>query len=59
MADLKLKEFLKTIDKTKFSKEGYVKKVPKPWGYELIFTPEGLPYTGKLMHVKAGTRQSL
>ncbi len=38
---------------------GYVKKVPKPWGYEIIFTPEGLPYTGKIMHLNAGTRQSL
>ena len=59
MTDPKLEEFLKTVDKTKFNSDSYVKKVPKPWGYELIFTPEGLPYTGKLMHVKAGTRQSL
>lgn len=43
----------------KFQKEPYVKKVEKPWGYELIFTSEDLPYTGKLMHLNAGTRQSL
>jgi len=38
---------------------GFVKRVEKPWGYELIFTPENLPYTGKIMHLNAGTRQSL
>ena len=47
------------FDKTNFKNDPYVKKVEKPWGYELIFTPENLPYTGKLMHVRAGTRQSL
>jgi len=52
-------EFLKSIDKTKFNNTPYVKKIEKPWGYELIFTSEDLPYTGKLMHLKAGARQSL
>lgn len=47
------------FDKSQFTNTAYVKKVEKPWGYELIFTPENLPYTGKLMHLKAGTRQSL
>ncbi len=47
------------FDKSKFSNSPYVKKVEKPWGYELIFTPEDLPYTGKIMHLNAGTRQSL
>ncbi len=55
----KLQEFLKTVDKSTFNRKPFVKIVPKPWGYELIFTPEHLPYTGKIMHVKAGTRQSL
>lgn len=57
--DKVLEEFLKTVDKSKFTNTPFVKRVEKPWGYELIFTPEHLPYTGKLMHVKAGTRQSL
>ncbi len=48
-----------SVDKSKFTNSSYVKRIEKPWGYELIFTPEYLPYTGKLMHVKAGTRQSL
>lgn len=47
------------FDKSHFSHGPYVKRVEKPWGYELIFTPEDLPYTGKLMHLNAGTRQSL
>lgn len=46
-------------DKSKFNTKPYVKRVEKPWGYELIFTPEDLPYTGKLMHLMKGTRQSL
>lgn len=59
MDDPKLQEFLKTIDKSGFSSQPFVKRVEKPWGYELIFTLEGLPYTGKIMHVMAGKRQSL
>jgi len=47
------------FDKSKFANTPYVKKVFKPWGYELIFTPSDLPYTGKLEHLNAGTRQSL
>lgn len=42
-----------------FSNESYVKKVDKPWGYELHFVQEDKPYMGKLMHVKAGHRQSM
>lgn len=47
------------FDKQKFSTEGYSTKINKPWGYELIFTPEGQPYTGKIMHIEVGKRQSL
>ena len=47
------------FDKSKFSTRPYIKKVEKPWGYELIFTPDDLPYAGKIMHLNAGTRQSL
>jgi mannose-6-phosphate isomerase len=57
--DPALEEFLKTVDKSQFNHEPYVKKVEKPWGYELIFTQDQLPYTGKLMHINAGCRQSL
>lgn len=34
-------------------------KIEKPWGYELIFTPPEAPTTGKLLHLKAGSRFSL
>ncbi len=37
----------------------YVKKVEKPWGYELHFTKENLPYMLKLIHINAGKRLSL
>lgn len=47
------------VDKSGFDNPPFVKRVEKPWGYELIFTPEDLPYTGKIMHLNAGTRQSL
>lgn len=39
--------------------EGYIKKVEKPWGYELHFTPDTLPYMGKILHIDAGKRLSL
>lgn len=47
------------FDKSTFTNTPFSKKVEKPWGYELIFTPEDLPYTGKIMHIDAGKRQSL
>ena len=50
---------LDKIDKSKFSDASYVKRVEKPWGYELHWTPENLPYMGKLLHVNAGVRLSL
>jgi len=50
---------LSQFDKTKFTNVPFSKRVEKPWGYELIFTPENLPYAGKIMHMNAGTRQSL
>lgn len=50
---------LTTIDKSKFSNAPYVKKVEKPWGYELHWTPESLPYMGKIIHINSGARLSL
>lgn len=46
-------------DKAKFSWAPYTKRVPKPWGYELHFTPEGLSYMGKILHIERGKRLSL
>lgn len=47
------------FDKSTFTTQGYVKKVEKPWGYELHWVPEGMPYMGKVLHIKAGCRLSL
>jgi mannose-6-phosphate isomerase len=42
-----------------FTTEPYVKKVDKPWGYELHWVREGSPYMGKLLHIKEGASISL
>jgi len=42
-----------------FSTAAYVKRVEKPWGYELHWVPEDVPYMGKLIHVNEGARLSL
>lgn len=49
----------KNFDSSKFSTEGYIKKIEKPWGYELHWVPEGMPYMGKVLHIDAGKRLSL
>lgn len=46
-------------DKTKFTNQSYTKRVEKPWGYEIIFTTDNLPYAGKILHINAGKRLSL
>lgn len=38
---------------------GFVKRVEKPWGYEIHWVPEDKPYMGKLLHTEAGKRWSL
>lgn len=50
---------LNNINKSKFSNESYVKKIDKPWGYELHWTLDTLPYMGKIIHINAGARLSL
>lgn len=48
-----------TFDSGQFTTEPYVKRVEKPWGYELHWVREGAPYMGKIMHINAGTQLSL
>src|SRR5690349_19396951 len=55
MADDQVPQF----DPASFSTDAYVKKVDKPWGYELHWVPEDAPYMGKLIHINAGARLSL
>jgi len=50
---------LNNIDKSKFNNDGYVKRVEKPWGYELHFVRENMPYMGKIIHINQGCRLSL
>lgn len=41
-----------------FSTKPFVYKNEKPWGYELIQTPNDAPVTGKIAFTKAGNRWS-
>lgn len=52
-------DFLKNIDKSGFSTQSTARRVPKPWGYELILTPEDAPYAMKIIHINEGARLSL
>lgn len=47
------------FDPAGFRNDSYVKRIDKPWGYELHWVPETAPYMGKLLHINAGARLSL
>jgi len=47
------------ITKEPVNNAPYSKRVEKPWGYEIHWTPEDLPYMGKVLHVNEGARLSL
>lgn len=47
------------FDTSKFNNSPYVKKIEKPWGYELHWVPENRSYMGKLLHINAGSRFAL
>jgi mannose-6-phosphate isomerase-like protein (cupin superfamily) len=42
-----------------YSTEGASRRVEKPWGYEIHWTPADRPYVGKVLHIDAGRRLSL
>jgi len=48
-----------TFDPANFSTDSYVRRIEKPWGYELHWVPEDAPYMGKLLHINVGSRLSL
>lgn len=50
---------LNSFDKSKFSNLPFVKKVDKPWGYELHWVPENKEYMGKILHINKDARLSL
>jgi mannose-6-phosphate isomerase len=47
------------FDSSDFTTEAYVKRVEKPWGYELHWVLPDAPYLGKMLHINAGSRLSL
>jgi mannose-6-phosphate isomerase-like protein (cupin superfamily) len=47
------------FDASRFRTAPYARRVEKPWGWELLWTPEGLPYVGKVLHLREGHRISL
>jgi mannose-6-phosphate isomerase len=55
MSDQQIPHF----DPKHFNTNSYVKRVVKPWGYELHWVPEDAPYMGKVLHINAGARLSL
>ncbi|KPJ71014.1 hypothetical protein AMJ51_00345 [Microgenomates bacterium DG_75] len=46
-------------DKSSFSIKPHYQKINKPWGYEIILTPENSPVTGKILHLDDNKRFSL
>lgn len=48
-----------TYDPSSFQNDPYVKRIEKPWGYELHWVRENEPYIGKVLHINAGARLSL
>lgn len=56
MAD---KSQIPQFDTSIFTTEAYVKRVEKPWGYEIHWVPENTPYMGKVLHINKGSRLSL
>ena|SRR5258708_3513501 len=47
------------FDKSSFELIPYAKRIEKPWGWELHWTPADRPYMGKILHINAGSQLSL
>ena len=47
------------FDPSVFSTDSYIKRIEKPWGYELHWVPADAPYMGKVLHINKGARLSL
>ncbi len=48
-----------TLKPKTFSTSAFVKRIEKPWGFEIHWTSADLPYMGKILHIRAGKRLSL
>lgn len=42
-----------------FDTRPYAKRIEKPWGWEVHWTPAESPYMGKVLHINADARLSL
>jgi mannose-6-phosphate isomerase-like protein (cupin superfamily) len=47
------------FDRSEFEMSPYERRIEKPWGWEVHWTPAELPYMGKLLHINEGARLSL
>lgn len=47
------------FDPSGFTTDAYVRRIEKPWGYELHLVPTDAPYMGKIEHVNGGAQMSL
>ena len=47
------------FDPADFVTDPYARRIEKPWGWELHWTPANLPYMGKVLHLNANARMSL
>lgn len=52
-------DLVQQCDTSTYTNQPYVRRIEKPWGWELHFTPDNLPYMGKVIHIRAGQRLSL
>src|SRR3989344_8118382 len=43
----------------KFENTPYVRRIEKPWGWEIHWVADNKPYMGKILHINAGMRLSL
>jgi mannose-6-phosphate isomerase-like protein (cupin superfamily) len=48
-----------TVSTLRPENSAHCRRIDKPWGWEELWTQEGLPYVGKLLHIRAGSRLSL
>ena len=48
-----------TFNSVAFSQDAYMRRIDKPWGYEIHWVPADAPYMGKIIHINAGSRLSL
>ncbi len=56
---LAYENFRRKINPKTFSTEPYVRRIEKPWGWEIHFTPDDSPYMGKILHVNEDSRISM